>query len=211
MSIEIETIVIGPLETNCYVLRGEQDCWIVDPGLGASRVIELLRRSGSAPSRILLTHGHADHIAGVEAVRSAFPGIRLCCPEGDVPLLSDPAANMSAAFGMPITVGPPDEVVPPGQVLTLDGTPWLAMDTSGHTPGGLSYYADQAAAVLTGDSLFAGSIGRTDIPGASTAVLLQNLHEKLLPLPDETRVLPGHGPESTIGAERAANPFLRGA
>ena len=210
MPIEIETIVVGPLETNCYVLRGERDCWIVDPGLGSAPVIERLGRTGAAPSRILLTHGHGDHIAGVAAVRAAFEHVRLSCPKGDADMLSDPEANMSAAFGLAISVGPPDDRVAPGEVLTLDAAQWLALDTSGHTPGGLSYYAAQAGAVLTGDALFAGSIGRTDIPGASAARLLRNIRRELLALPDSTRVLPGHGPESTIGIERATNPFLLG-
>jgi len=208
MAKPIETFVVGPFETNCYLLRGRDDCWLVDPGLGPGRVIRHLQQAGLRPSRILLTHGHVDHMGGVPAVRNAFEDIRLCCPAGDCRMLGDPMANLSGVFGAAMTVDAVDERIGPGQVLRLGEIEWLALDTSGHTPGGLSYYAARTGLVLTGDALFAGGIGRTDFPGASTERLLQNIRQQLLTLPDSTRVLPGHGPESTIGAERAANPFL---
>lgn len=211
MPIRIETFAVGPFATNCYVLRGEGDCWVVDPGLGSERVVQHLGQADLTPSRIVLTHGHVDHIGGVAAVREAFEGIRLWCPQGDCRMLGDPIANLSGVFGSPMALDAADEAVEPGQVLTLADTEWLALDTSGHTPGGLSYYSAQAGVVLTGDSLFAGGIGRTDFPGGDEARLLRNIREQLLALPDPTRVLPGHGPESTIGTERAGNPFLHGA
>jgi glyoxylase-like metal-dependent hydrolase (beta-lactamase superfamily II) len=126
-------------------------------------------------------------------------------------MLGDPVANVSAMFGLSLTCPPADELLSPGQTLSEDGLAWRVLDTSGHTPGGVSYHCAEAGVVLTGDALFEGSIGRTDIPGADAERLLRNIRENLLSLPDLTRVLPGHGPETTVGRERRNNPFLREA
>ena len=123
-------------------------------------------------------------------------------------MLGDAGLNMSASFGM-MVVGPePDELLAPGGVISIGSSQWQVLDTSGHSPGGVSYYCGRAQAVLTGDALFCGSIGRTDIPGAQHDLLLKNIKEHLLVLPDRTKVLPGHGPDTTIGRERRTNPFV---
>jgi glyoxylase-like metal-dependent hydrolase (beta-lactamase superfamily II) len=127
-------------------------------------------------------------------------------------MLTDPWANLSAQFGWALDAGgEADGPVRPGETLRVAGAEWHVLDTSGHSPGGVSYYCPSAGVVLSGDALFAGSIGRTDVPGADPRTLLENIREHLLTLPDETRVLPGHGPETTVGAEKQANPFLRDA
>ena len=210
MAVRIETLALGPLETNCHVVAAGGECWVVDPSLWPGPLLGLLDRLDLRVRRVLLTHGHGDHIGGVAEVLAAFPDATLTCPAGDMDMLADAEANFSRSLGMPIRVDAPAEGVSPGETLQLADTSWQVLDTSGHTPGGVSYYCAAAPAAITGDALFAGSIGRTDIPGGDTARLLANIREHLLTLPDETRVLPGHGPETTIGAERRGNPFLQG-
>lgn len=210
MTVQIDTLVLGPLETNCYVVRNAGACAVVDPGPSAGTLVAMLRAENAAPGRILLTHGHCDHIAGAGQVREAFPDVKICCPADDAGMLSDPAANLSRPFGLPMTAPEADELVRPGDVVDIGESNWRVLDTAGHTPGGVSYYCPDAGVVIVGDALFAGSIGRTDIPGAETARLLRNIRQALLALPDATRVLPGHGPETTIGRERRTNPFLIG-
>jgi glyoxylase-like metal-dependent hydrolase (beta-lactamase superfamily II) len=206
----IDTLVLGLLETNCYVVRDGADCWVVDPGLDAGPLMRFLADSGASVSRIILTHGHGDHIAGVNDVKAAHPSAVITCPAGDADMLTDPRANLSAPFGFAVSCPPADETVAPGDVLALGASRWDVLDTSGHTPGGVSLYCAEQAVVITGDALFAGSIGRTDIPRGSASRLLRHIRENLLTLPDETAVLPGHGPRSTIGAEKRTNPFFAG-
>ncbi len=210
MSIDIETFVVGPLETNCYVVRCAGETWVVDPGLGVEPVIRSLQKRGDSPTRAVLTHGHADHIGGVPAMRAAFPDCRVVCPSGDAEMLIDARANLSADFLGGFTVGEADEAWNPGDVLHCGDSEWRVLDTSGHSAGGVSIHCAAEGVVIVGDALFAGGIGRTDIPGASGSRLLENLRGLLRDLPDETRVLPGHGPETTIGRERRSNPFLNG-
>jgi len=208
MIVRIKTLVLGPLETNAYVLRSGDDCAVVDPGMMPEPLLEFLRAEGTPPGRILLTHGHGDHLAGVADVRAAFPAARLCCPADDAAMLPDARANLSAMFGLPATAPAPDELLRPGDVVKVGESAWLVLDTSGHTPGGVSFYCESAGAVIVGDALFAGSIGRTDFPGADEERLLRNIRRNLLSLPDETKILPGHGPATTVEAERNNNPFL---
>jgi len=211
MTLQIDTLVLGPLETNCYVLRSGGDCWVVDPGMWPGPLLEFLSAEAIEATAILLTHGHGDHIAGIATLKERFPAARVVCPAGDAGMLTDANANLSAAFGTPITAPPADELIRPGQSLALGGTNWTVLDTSGHTPGGVSLHCAGEKVVITGDALFAGGIGRSDIPGADGGRLLSNIRNNLLVLDDETRVLPGHGPETTIGDERRVNPFFAGS
>jgi len=207
----VRTVVLGELQTNCYVLSHEaspRECWVVDPGLSAQPLVDLLRERQFSVRRILLTHGHADHIAGVAAVKQAWPEAVLTCPAGDAEMLSDPMRNLSLPFGFRIVAPAPEAVVAPGQRLEMGPLTWEVLDSSGHTPGGASYYCAESQVLLSGDALFAGSVGRTDIPGADEALLLKNIRANLLSLPQATRVLPGHGPPTTIGRERRENPFV---
>lgn len=206
--LTIDTIILGPLQTNCYVLRSGQECWIVDPSLWPTELMEFLQTNKLHPQRVLLTHGHGDHIAGANDLREAFPGIVVACPKGDAAMLGDAALNMSAAFNMPLTVGAADELLTPGQSLHCGDDDVLVLDTAGHTPGGVSFYCPSAEAVITGDALFFRSIGRCDIPDASMTLQVENIRLNLLSLPEETRVLPGHGEETTIGSESQSNPYL---
>jgi len=170
--------------------------------------MKLLKSDGVPPKRIIVTHGHADHIAGVGRVKKAYPDARVCCPAGDAEMLTSPEKNLSAIMLFGIHSPAAEELIEPGQVLSCGESRWEVLDTSGHTPGGVSLYCRAEGVVITGDALFAGGIGRTDIPGASESLLLKNIRENLMSLPDETVVLPGHGPKTTIAAERRQNPFL---
>ena len=208
MTVQIDTLPLGPLETNCYVIRDADACAVVDPGMFPEPLIAMLQARNAAPDRVLLTHGHCDHIAGAGDVCDAFEAVRIVCPEGDAPMLGDPQKNLSAPFGMPMTSPEADELLRPGDVVTVGESQWRVLDTAGHTAGGVSYYCEAAGVAIVGDALFACGIGRTDVPGGDSALLIRNIREQLLVLPDATRVLPGHGPETTIGVERETNPFL---
>ena len=210
MALAIDTFVTGPLEVNTYVLRSAGECCVVDPGsMTPDRFTRFLTDEGIDVSRIWLTHGHGDHIAGVTMLKGMFPAAAVHCPAADVDMLTDPARNLSTWYDVSVTASPPDAAIRPGDALALGETTWEVLDTSGHTPGGVSFYCQADRVVLTGDALFAGGIGKTEIPGGDMDRLIANILEGLLALPDETRVLPGHGPETTIGAERRTNSFLR--
>lgn len=208
MPIQITTLPLGPLETNCIILASGQHCVLVDPGMWPQPLLDYLSRKELSPSAVWLTHGHGDHIGGLREIKAAFGACRILCPRGDADMLTDANLNMSAPFGLPIRVDAADELIDPGQSLAVGQTLWQVLDTAGHTPGGVSFYCPAEKVVLTGDALFASSIGRTDLPGASAERLLGNIRRNLLTLPDDTAVIPGHGPATTIGQERAGNPYL---
>ena len=208
MALQIDVLELGPLQTNCYVLREQDICWLVDVGFDPGSLLSLLRKHALRPQRILLTHGHGDHLAGVAEVKALYPEARVCCPAAEAAMLTDPQANLSAVLGLAVTCPPADELLQDGDELLMGKLAWLALETSGHTPGGMSFYCPHAGVVLTGDALFAGSIGRTDFPGADLGRLVKNIRLKLLSLPDSTVVLPGHGPRTIIQQERQGNPYL---
>ena len=196
-------IQVGPYEVNCSILNVDGKAWIVDPGQEAERIAGLLGKKGLEPAAILLTHAHFDHIGGVPGLQRAFPGIPVYVGEKDVAVLSHPMNQM-----------PPD-YPPVGKLANLRHAETLAgnlsgvetIATPGHTPGGVCYYFPGEKLLLSGDTLFAGSVGRTDLPGGDMATLMESL-KKLTALPDDTIVIPGHGPRTTIGDEKRGNPFL---
>ncbi|MEV8506027.1 MBL fold metallo-hydrolase [Actinoplanes sp. NPDC051475] len=210
--------------TNCYVVAagpGEQ-CVVVDPGVGVlNRLDEVLAQHRLHPAAVLLTHGHLDHTFSVAPVCGAR-GITAYVHPADRELLADPGKGLGVSldelFGGRFTYSEPEDVaeLTDGSTLSLAGLEITVDHAPGHTGGsvlfrlpgaGTSWEADQIC--LSGDVLFAGSIGRTDLPGGSTETMLTSLREKILPLADDTVVLPGHGPETTIGRERSVNPYLR--
>jgi glyoxylase-like metal-dependent hydrolase (beta-lactamase superfamily II) len=209
-ALSIDVVPLEPLQTNAIILACDDCCAVVDPGW-PEPIVDILKERQLVVTQIWLTHGHGDHIGGVNAVKAAFGDAQLIAPADDVAMLSDPRLNMSAMFGASLTTPVPDRLVTAGDVLELGATRWQVIDTSGHTPGGISFYcpqAGEAGVLLAGDALFAGSIGRTDIPGGDHDQLVSNIRLRLLALPPDTLVIPGHGPDTTIGRERAGNPFL---
>jgi glyoxylase-like metal-dependent hydrolase (beta-lactamase superfamily II) len=210
MPVEIRTFVTGPFATNTYLLREAEACWVIDPGFAPWELLAVLSEARLVPERVVLTHGHCDHVAGIGDLRGAVGDVPVWCPQADAEMPGDPTRNLSGPFGLPLSAPAPDELFQPGDSLTLGRSCWQVLDTSGHTPGGVSLYCPAEAVVFTGDALFAGSIGRTDIPGADARRLIDNIRRHLLTLPRETTVRPGHGPTSTIAEERRSNPFLTG-
>jgi hydroxyacylglutathione hydrolase len=213
---QIAAFTLGPYETNCFVVSvpPSDECWIVDAGFGPEPMIEYIRREVLRPRALILTHAHPDHIAGVAAVRAAFPDLPILIHPAEADWLNNPEKNLSAAMGVPITAPGPDGTLEEGQELELAGTRWTVLHTPGHSPGGVTLHfpgdPDAPGIARGGDALFAGSIGRTDFPGSDHDTLLGAIRAKLYALPDQTRVFPGHGPETTIGREKRSNPFVRG-
>ena len=206
----------GSFAANCYVVAPEQgaECLIIDPGQDSEPGIgEIVERYRLRPVAVLATHGHLDHVWSVAPVCGAR-GIPAYIHPADRDLLTDPAKGLSLGTGQQLfgglTLAEPDDVreLADGMTLDLAGVSLVVDHAPGHTPGSVAFRLP--AAMFTGDLLFAGSIGRTDLPGGSYRTILDSLSRVCLPLPDETVVLPGHGPQTTIGTERASNPFLAG-
>ena len=202
-----ETLAVGPFQSNCYVLADGAGgpAAVVDPGDEAGRILALLRDRGLTVSHILLTHGHLDHIGAVRAVKEAT-GAAVCIHPLDAPMLEDPSRNLSAGSGRPVTAPEPDRLLEDGEELQVGSLRLRVLHTPGHTPGGVCFLLDDR--VLSGDTLFAGTIGRSDFPGGDMEQLLESIRTKLLPLPDHLLVCPGHGDATTIGEEKQGNPFL---
>ena len=214
--LRIQAFVDPNFAENAYAVSvlsddGNRIGWVIDPSF-APAVDNLLEYSAAeriTVERILLTHGHGDHIAGVDKVHSAFPTAQVGIHPTDRPMLADGRRNLSAMFGIDLAIQTPADLdLIDGMTLPLGALSWRVLDTSGHSPGGVSLYCAQAGIVFTGDALFPGSIGRTDFPGSNGRQLLANIRRHLLTLPDETTVYAGHGPPTTIGIERKSNPFL---
>lgn len=211
----VEGFTLGPFETNCYILTvenaaaDEPSCWIIDASFEPQDLIDRVNARGLRPAALILTHAHVDHIAGVAAVRSAFPGLPIWIHEAEREWLSNPMLNLSAMMGMSITSPGPDRLLVDGETLTLGGLKWTVLHTPGHSPGGITLYNEPTRTAIVGDALFAGSIGRTDFPGSDHETLANAIRTKLYTLPDDTTIYPGHGPTSTIGREKRTNPFVR--
>jgi hydroxyacylglutathione hydrolase len=203
---------LGPLQTNCYCLwNAEKECVLFDPGEEAGKLINWLNKNELKPLAILLTHAHFDHIGAVDQVREAFE-IPLYVHEKEASWLLDPSLNGSQLFSMSelIRLKPAEYTLGNKKTLSVGGFTFKLYETPGHSPGSLSFYYEEEQIVFAGDTLFMGSIGRTDLPGGNHKQLLNSIHDYLLTLPEETIVLSGHGPETTIGHEMDSNPFLNG-
>ena len=207
----LELLTVGPFQENCYVIGDEASGAgaIVDPGDEAARIALTVEQTNLEIAQILITHAHIDHVGAVAALVDEYSCPVLMHAETEPMLNQLPAQAMMMGlrFGKVPTV---DHYIGDGEVLEVGGLRLESLYTPGHAPGHLAFYVESEALVLSGDALFAGSVGRTDLYGGSMEVLMQSINERLLTLPDETRVYPGHGPQTTIGDERAYNPFLQG-
>ena len=172
-------------------------------------MLSFLSEKELSPQALILTHAHADHIAGVPLLLERFADLPVYLAEIEWPFLADPAQNLSAMGGMDLRVSVGNLLdLAPGMTLELGLTRWQVLDTSGHSPGGRTLYCDAASIAVVGDALFAGSIGRIDFPHSDGARLLANIREQLFTLPGQTRICSGHGPDTTVETERATNPFF---
>ena len=208
--MKIESMVLGAVATNCYFVINEEtkETIVIDPADRADRILEKASAEGLSLKAVFLTHGHADHILAVPELRGKM-GIPVYASRAEEELLADPNQNLSLAlFGKSLSLKA-DVLTEDGQELEAAGMKFRVLFTPGHTPGGCCYYNQEENILFSGDTLFCGSVGRTDFPGGSMGTLVRSIGEKLMPLADETRVYPGHQEETTIGAERRYNPYLR--
>lgn len=212
--LNIRSYSLGPVQTNCYIVSNkEKECLIFDPGEEAARLIKEIRGKGLKPQAILLTHTHFDHIGAVDALREVFD-LPVYVHEKEVSWLSDPLKNGSGKYAeLPnYNVSPPkaEHVIKQEGQLTVGAFTFDVAHTPGHSPGSVSFIFKDEGFAIVGDTLFERSVGRTDLIGGSTKVLLQSIHDKLLSLPEDTIIYPGHGHYTTPAAEMDANPFLNG-
>lgn len=209
-SLEITVVPVTPFVQNCALIRPREGggATLVDPGGDADRILAAIAKTGAKVAQILLTHGHIDH-AGAAAELAERLAVPVVGPhEADAFLLSGLAAA-GAGFGMTARNVVPDCWLADGDSIEIAGVPFTVRHTPGHTPGHLVFVSEELGLVIGGDVLFAGSVGRTDFPYGDHDTLIRAIRTVLLPLDDAVTVLPGHGPATTIGRERAGNPFLR--
>ena len=211
--MNIDTIVLGDYQANCYCIRenaDQKDCLLIDPGLNPEPLIRFLQANDYKAVSIVLTHGHVDHIGGVESLREYWPQVQVAIHEKDVDMLTNPAANLSVMSGTMVQTRPAEKCLGDSeQFYTAVGFRFQVLHTPGHTPGGICLYSAKEKVLFAGDTLFAGSVGRSDFPGGSHKLLIKMIKERLLILPEQTKVYPGHGPETTILEEKKFNPFLK--
>ena len=206
--MKIEKFVTGSISTNYYLVISEEtkQTVVIDPAACPSYLMGHMKSEGLQVEAILLTHGHFDHIMGIDDLRREFP-VPVYVHEGDRETLLDPALNLSSSYTNGYTFDGAD-YIRGGQRLELAGFSFQVIHTPGHTPGGVCYYLESEGVLFSGDTLFQNSVGRTDFPNSSMSDLIRSLREKVMKLPDDVKVYPGHMGETTIGHERKYNPFI---
>lgn len=212
----IDTLILGSYENNCYIVRRDyqaKNCLIIDTGLDAVPLTNFLQTNNLNPVALILTHGHADHIVGVGPLRKMFPEIKVCIHKADAGMLTDSAKNLSMLAGVSIVTCAAEVIIESAEPIEYAGIRLDVIHTPGHTQGGICLYSREEKTLFSGDTLFAGSIGRTDFNGQDKqkcfGQLIGGIKKKLMILSEETRVLSGHGPATTIGNEKKHNPYLQ--
>lgn len=210
MIMKITGIPVGEVGTNCYLLKREdcEECILIDPGADADRIVKLVEKHEAKVVAIILTHGHYDHMMAIDELRERY-GVKVYVSENDRELMSDARMNFSMFVGRNIS-RVPDLFIEDNEELQFAGIKLLAMATPGHTAGSMCFYIKDENVLISGDTLFRASVGRTDLPTGDHKVLIESIKSRLMTLPDDTKVLPGHGFSTTIGYERENNMFING-
>ena len=205
---KIDSRILGMVGTNCYLLCNMdiKECVLIDPADSQDEISRMIDESGCSLKGILLTHGHFDHIMAADAVRDKY-GVKVYASCDEKNTLEQPHINLGEAYGLKLSVKA-DVWHKDGEILKLAGFDIEALHTPGHTGGGSCYYIREIGVLFSGDTLFCGSVGRTDFPGGSMSEIVRSIKEKVMVLPDDTKVYPGHGEGTSVGYERENNPFL---
>ena len=205
---KIDSRILGMVGTNCYLLCNMdiKECVLIDPADSQDEISRMIDESGCSLKGILLTHGHFDHIMAADAVRDKY-GVKVYASCEEKNTLEQPHINLGEAYGLKLSVKA-DVWHKDGEILKLAGFDIEALHTPGHTEGGSCYYIREIGVLFSGDTLFCGSVGRTDFPGGSMSEIVRSIKEKVMVLPDDTKVYPGHGEGTSVGYERENNPFL---
>ncbi len=206
--MNVETIPVGPFEANCFLAWGtDNKALVIDPGASHEQILEQVSMLGLKIATYLLTHGHTDHTSAIGQMYEKAPA-PIVIHEKDLEWIGEQHNEFPPFYSVPDMTGIKDIVkVAAGETRNDGGLDYKVLGAPGHTPGGICFYFESQKVLFTGDTIFAGSIGRTDLPGGDMQVFTKSL-QALMSLPDDTRIFPGHGPESTIGRERKSNPFL---
>ena len=206
--MRISKLVVGPVATNCYIVSDEntKEAFIIDPGAEPDRIIEKVKEIGVSVKAILLTHGHFAHISAVKEVKQAFD-VDVYVGQEDADLMADMELNVSYMFGMPYAARA-DKTLKDGEVLEIAGFSIKVLFTPGHTKGGVCFYLQNENVAFSGDTLFQQSVGRTDFPTGSARVLSESIRNKLMTLPEDLQLFPGHGDSTTVGYEKTYNAFF---
>ena len=210
--MEIHTFELGSFQVSAYVVIEGDEAMIVDAPDGADEILGFCDRGKIVPRVLVNTHGHVDHIFANAAMKEHWNDLAIAIGTGDAAMLGSPTKNLSVLVMSWVKSPKADRLLADGDTIEVGPAKFRVLATPGHTPGGISLYCPEAAngrgVVFTGDALFAGGIGRTDFPGGNYDLLLKSIRERLLTLPPDTLMYPGHGPASTIGEEARSNPFL---
>lgn len=208
----IAVFTLGPYATNCYVVcpkNGSNSCWIIDASFEPLPIIKHIRKNGLSPTHLFFTHAHIDHIAGAHEVYREFPSLEVAIHKAEEQWLLDPELNLSAFAGRPTTSPAAKSLLSHGDTRELARS-FEVLHVPGHSPGSVAFYCADDKVAISGDAIFNGSIGRTDFPGSSPQTLTTSIKNVIYRLPDDTLLLPGHGPSTTVAHEKRTNPFVRG-
>lgn len=207
MEIEITLLTVGPVQTNCYIVnkKGSSACIVIDPGEEADKIARYIRKKGLINEGILLTHGHFDHITGVSELISLVGG-KLYAYEGEKELMMDPRMNGCVMMGYEVAIEP-EYLLRDGQTLEIAGMQFQVLHTPGHTSGSCCYYMEEEKVLFSGDTIFMESVGRTDFPTGNGRQLIDSIQTKVLVLPPDVQIYPGHGPETSVAYEKQNNPY----